>query len=172
MLKSVLFPIACLASITAFAAESQKEVKSGDMSFQWKIEGNLLQGTIRAKTEGWVSVGFNPTKAMKDGMFVIGSVTDGKAVVENHFGTEKGKHVANKDLGCKETLTNTSAKRDGAFTEVSFTMPIDFDDKCSKPLSLDKDTKLILAYGSSSKLTSGHPFVRKITVNLKTGAQK
>ncbi len=174
-MKSISFFTAAFAlaiSGTALAVEPQKEVKAGDMTFKWSIEGNKMHATLRAKTTGWIAVGFNPTKGMKDAMYVLGAEKDGKVKVENHFGTSERAHTPYKELDCKETVTNTSGKLDGEYTEISFTIPTDANDKCSKPLAMDKDTKVLLAFGSGKKFSLGHPFKATMMVNLKTGAHK
>jgi len=171
-----IFRIA-LASTALFGGASAlaagpHEVSAETMTFRWKIEGKKLTGTVRAKTTGWVGVGFNATRAMKDGMFVIGAEKDGKVKVENHFGSSERAHTSYKELGCAETVTNTSGKMVGEYTEISFTIPTDVSDKCSKPLNIDGDTKVLLAYGSGKKFTFAHPFKATMIVNLKTGAKK
>ena len=170
-----LFCLSCLAlaPLSAFGADAGfKEAKAGTMSFQWKVEGKSLDVKVRAKSDGWVGIGFNASKAMKDATFIIGAEKDGKVKVENHFGTSERAHTAFKDLGCKDIITNTAAKRDGDFTEISFTMPIDANDKCVKPIAIDKDIKVLLAHGSRKVFTAGHPFVGQLLVNLSTGASK
>lgn len=174
-MKSILvtFSVCSLAiASSAIAAPKQFEVTSGPMTFKWSIEGNNLRGTVRAKTTGWVAVGFNPSKGMKDAMFVLGAEKDGKVKVENHFGTSERAHESYASLGCKETLTNTTGKLDGEYTEISFTIPTNASDKCSKPLNLNGDTKLLMAHGSGKKFSFGHPFKVALTVNLATGAKK
>jgi hypothetical protein len=170
------FSVVCASALiwgaTSAHANTLHEVKAESMTFRWKIEGNLMHGILRAKTTGWVAVGFNPSKGMKDASYVIGAEKDGKVKVENHFGTSERAHLSNKELGCKETITNAKGRLDGDFTEISFTIPTDTNDKCAKPLSFTQDTKVLLAYGSGKRFTFGHPFKTTMMVNLKTGVKK
>jgi hypothetical protein len=60
------------------AADYDHELTAKDMTFAWKIDGDNLAIKISAKTEGWVGIGFNPSKQMKDANFVLGYVKKAK----------------------------------------------------------------------------------------------
>lgn len=160
---------------SALAAEPGfKEITAGKMSFQWKIDGKKLSGILTAPAAGWVGIGFHPTDGMKDASYVIGAADKDKWKVENHYGTSKSKHEKNADLGCKEVVENGAAEDKDGKTTIRFTIPLDFEDKCTKPIAVDKDVPIILAYSNRDSFKTKHPEVFVGSLNLTSAkfAQK
>lgn len=145
-----------------------------DMAFLWKLDGDSLKVKLAAKTTGWLGVGFNPepNQGMKGANFLLGSVKEGKAVVEDHFGTMKTNHKADEKLGGKLDVSDISGKEADGVTEVSFTVPLNSGDNNDKPVVADGDTTVLLAYGKSDIMILKHSFHAVLTVNLSTGASK
>ena len=176
MKKSVCFSILlyllialtsiCFAQTTVY--DHKVEVKG--MSFHWKVEGGNLNVKLIGTTTGWVGVGFNPTEAMKDANFILGYVKDGKAKVTDHFGNTLRQHQSDKKLGGQKNITNIAGKEENGATEISFTIPMKSGDPKDQPLSLEKDTTVLLAYGAGrDSFKSKHLFKASMKVNLKTG---
>ncbi|NIP35848.1 MAG: hypothetical protein GWN18_12860, partial [Thermoplasmata archaeon] len=59
----------------------------GDYRLYWKVVGDDLQIAIRARTEGWVSLGIDPEDRMQGADMVIGWVEDGTPVVHDAYAT-------------------------------------------------------------------------------------
>jgi len=144
------------------------------MAFLWKVDGDSLKVKLAAKTTGWLGVGFNPEpdQGMKGANFLLGSVKDGKAVVEDHFGTMKTNHKADEKLGGKLDVSDISGKETDGVTEMSFTIPLNSGDNNDKAIVTDGDTTVMLAYGKSDIMILKHTFHAILTVNLSTGASK
>lgn len=140
-----------------------------DMSLNWRTAGNTLQAMIRAKTSGWVGVGFNSTEVMKDAWFIMGYVRDGKVTISEQHGNTPRTHLRKTDLGGKETVTGASGTEDNNGTEIRFTIPLIPGD-IDKPIAAAGDTLVSLAYGKTEQLAQLHAFRAKIKVNLSTGA--
>ena len=47
------------------------EMKYGDYEIRWMADGEYAYFGIRARTTGWVSVGFNPSSGMKDADMIL-----------------------------------------------------------------------------------------------------
>lgn len=144
----------------------KKDLDNGNFSFEWQINGENLDVKLTAKTEGWVSVGFNPTDMMKDANILIGYVKDGQAVVEDHYGNSAVKHKKDKT----QNVSNVSGKEENGITELSFTIPLSSGDKEDyAPIAKSGPTKVILAYGKSDSIKLKHTFVTTETLDLSTG---
>jgi len=143
------------------------------MSFLWKIDGDRIHIKLVAKTTGWVGVGFNPSKIMKDANFILGYVKDGKPAITDHFGTGERMHQRDKKLGGESNFSNIFGKEENGKTEIGFTIPLKSGDSNDQEISVDKDTIILLAYGAGrDSFRAVHKFRTSITVNLASGKYK
>lgn len=162
-----------LTVISSTAGTYDHEVKAKDMTFAWKIDGDTLYAKMVAKTKGWVGVGFNPSKKMKDANFILGYVKDGEAKIVDHFGTKATGHAADTKGGGSEDVTLVGGSEDSGLTTIEFSMPVNSGDKMDGSLSVDGDTILLLAYGpDKDSLRPRHKYKKTLTVNLSTGASE
>ena len=182
-----------LASLTAFwtgcgqeapekAAEpaglSQEELgeyshglAAKEMRFLWTLRGDSLDVKLVAPTTGWVGIGFNPdeTENMKGASFIIGYVKAGEAHAFDHYGTEAEKHKEDDKLGGTTDVSNLSGSEEERRTELAFTVPLNSADPNDRPLSVDGDNVILLAYGKSDSFVLKHRFRAALKVNLSTG---
>jgi len=140
-----------------------------DMTLNWRPAGDTLQVMVRAKTGGWVGVGFNATEGMKDAWFITGIVKNGVPTVIEQHGNTPTTHLKKSDLGGTSALSGVSGSSKNNMTEIRFTIPLKPAD-IDKPIDPDGDTVLLLAYGATHQMTQVHAFRAKLTVNLSTGA--
>ena len=165
MKRLFLFVMVCLlaAAVTAGAFEQVlnaagfQEVKAANgMVLQWKVEGERLHVILSGRTEGWVAVGFNPSDKMKDANFILGYVADGEVVLEDHYGTRKGRHAADTDLeGAENTELIGGFERDGV-TQIEFAIPLDSGDEADRALVPGERYPVLLAYGKADDFGKGH----------------
>ena len=166
------FVLLTFGTIT-YASSYEHEVEASGVSFAWKVEGDTLHAKMSAKTKGWVAVGFNPSKKMKDANFILGYVKGGKGKVADHFGDKATGHVADKKKGGSEDVTLVSGTEEGGVTTIEFTMPMNSGDKTDGALSKDGDTILLLAYGPDrDSFKPRHKKRATLTINLGSGAKK
>jgi len=144
-----------------------------DMSFQWKIDGDQIHIKLVAKTAGWVGIGFNPTKIMKDANFILGYVKGGKPTVTDHFGTGERKHEHDKKLGGESNISNIFGKEENGKTEIGFTFPLNSGDSNDQEIKVDQDNIILLAYGAGrDSFRALHKYRTPIIVNLSSGKYK
>jgi hypothetical protein len=165
MKKIVLFAALCLlaAAVTVGAFEQVlnaagfQEVRAANgMVLQWKVEGERLHVIVSGRTEGWVAVGFNPSDKMKDANFILGYVADGQVVLEDHYGTRKGRHEEDTELdGAADVELIGGFERNGV-TQVEFTIPLDSGDEADRALVPGERYPLLLAYGKADDFGKGH----------------
>ena len=162
-----------LASGSINAASYDHEITSQKMTFAWKVDGSNLNVKISAPTKGWVGIGFNPSKEMKDAKFVLGYVKEGKAIVSDHFGTGDTKHDAVENLGGKSDVTLVGGTEEADITTIEFTLPLISTDTKGGKIDPAAETTVLLAYGpDNDSLKVRHKFRAKLSVNLTTGTYK
>lgn len=171
---AVLLVIVFVTSVTASAAVAyDHEVQAKNMSFAWKIDGDMLHGKMSAKTKGWVAVGFNPSKKMKDANFIIGYVKGGETKIADHFGDKATGHSADTKKGGSADAVLVGGSEENGMTTIEFTIPMDSSDKLDGTLAKDGDTVLLLGYGPDrDSFKARHKYRTSMTVNLSTGASK
>ena len=177
MMKSMIVLLTtllvCLSVTSLLAGTYDHEVQAKDMTFAWRVDGDTLHAKMSAKTKGWVGVGFNPSKKMKDANFILGYVKDGKAEVADHFGTKATGHDEDSKKGGSDDVILVAGAEDNGLTTIEFTMPMSSSDKMDGTLTADGDTILLLAYGPDrDSMKPRHKFKKTMTVNLSTGASK
>jgi hypothetical protein len=158
---------------SASAASYDHEITSQKMTFAWKVDGSNLNVKISAPTKGWVGIGFNPSKEMKDAKFVLGYVKEGKAVLSDEFGTGDTKHDAVENLEGKSDVTLIGGMEEGDVTTVEFTLPLISADTKGGKIDPAGETTVLLAYGpDNDSFKIRHKFRTKLNVNLMSGAYK
>lgn len=157
----------------SFAADYQHSITADDMSFDWSINGDVLAIKLTAPTKGWVGIGFNPSKKMKDADFIVGYVKGGKVSIFDEFGTQASKHGQDTKKGGKDDVTIVGGNEQGKQTTLEFTIPVKSGDSLDATLDLQGDTVVLLAYGPDRDSTRmKHAFHKVMTVNLSNGSVK
>lgn len=165
---SVLFT----ASATT-ATEYQHTLEVPNMSFAWSLDGDKIHVQLTAKTTGWVGIGFGPEKAMQGANIIIGAVKGDKFKVEDHYGDRKRGHSSDKKLGGTSDVLDPAGSETDGVTTISFSFPLQTQDKYDKPIATDKMIKIMLAYGAGrDSFKARHPFRTVYEINLSTGENK
>jgi hypothetical protein len=147
------------------------KIESEQIVFEWQIEDKLIHIQLSAPTTGWVGIGFNPSKDMKDANFILGYVKNDKVRVSDEFGTHTRQHEEDIRLDGKENVTNAKGHEKDGMTTISFTIPLNSGDAKDRALTVGKDTHVLLAYGSGrDSFNTRHKVHVSLSVNLETGA--
>jgi len=136
--------------------EGFREISGGDIIFQWKISDAVLEGIIAAPSDGWVSVGFNPSDMMKDANFIIGYVKDGEAFIRDDYGTRLTSHASDESEGGSSDVTLISGEEKEGWTILRFSLPLDSGDPLDGVIKTGDTTTLLLAYGGSDSFSGMH----------------
>ncbi|MBT4288297.1 MAG: hypothetical protein HOD92_13260 [Deltaproteobacteria bacterium] len=161
--------LSVLAPFILYAGDYDFAIDMGKLQFEWKVDGSNLNIFLKAKTKGWVGVGFNPKKMMKGANILIGKVKGSKVTIRDDYGSARDKHKSDKKLGGKKNVTNISGSEIAGVTELKFTIPLNSGDSKDTSIDVNKDITMIFAYGNSDSFRLGHKFVKTISVNLSTG---
>lgn len=149
-------------------ADGFKRIGVGDSEVLWKIEGENVVLRFSAPTSGWVSVGFNPTRFMKDANIIIGYVENGEAFVSDQFGTSSISHKADTDLGGSNDILSASGSESAGVTTIETVIPLDSGDQYDQPLAEGDSVTMIFAYGrdGTDNLESKHAFKTTVAVSF------
>ena len=127
-----------------------------------------LNITISAPTDGWVAVGFEPSRAMKDADIYIGYVENGRVFFRDDFGTGNTSHASDESLGGTSGFTSIEGSENAGVTSISFTIARDSGDPHDKVITPGGSYRVIVGYGpeGSDDFTTYHEWVESVDLNL------
>jgi len=146
--------------------EYSKYQKIGEVEVYSRIDGDVVRIALKAKTNGYVAIGIDPSVSMKDADIVIGGMKDGKAFISNDFGTvARGPHPTKESQGSKTNITAYGGSRKDGFTIIEFERKLAPGGNVDKALKMGEN-KIIWAIGDSDDLTAKHSKRGSGTLNL------
>lgn len=160
-----VFTILLLVSHSVFSDE-YKEIEDSGITFQWKLEGDSLYIRLSAPTEGWVAVGFNPSKVMKGADYKLAYVEGSETFIEDHFGTGLFGHKSDLSIGGQSNFTLISGSESGGVTTVEFSIPLNSGDEYDTVLNRGDEVKVLLAYGSRDNFSRKHKKRTSVVIEL------
>ena len=129
----------------------------GDYEIHWASDKEYIYIGMRAKTSGWVSVGFDATPAtgMANADMILGVVNGDDVVISDEFGTGPTTHKPDTELGGTNDILEFGGMEQGGFTTIEFRRALDTGDPYDAVLTEGTIT-IIWAYSSSKSLTAYH----------------
>lgn len=124
-----------------------KVIELDEFTFAWQVRDDSLDVRISAPTTGWVALGFEPSRAMRDADMRIGFVADGSVEVEDHFGVSAINHRADSDLGGTSDVSDIGGSEEDGRTTLTFTTPLDSGDRYDAALTPGEEVIVIYAHG-------------------------
>lgn len=150
-----------------------QSVLDGKAVIKWKIEGENIHIIFGAKNKGkgWVGIGFNDSKTMTDGDFVVGFVKGKKEKVREHWGKSASRHDEKPGKG---DVISKKVYVEGDMTMIDFVRPFKGKNKKTKELTKNGDNKIMISYGTSARFSKKHDLkeVAYFSLNFATGAYK
>ncbi len=124
----------------------------------WTIIDEIIYMGLRAKSTGWLSLGFEPTDGMKDADMIFGWVTSGgDAEMRDAYSTgTTGPHPEDGTLGGTDDLESIEGAESGGWTTIEFRRDLDTGDQYDHPISTSSSTTVIWAFGSTDDWNSIH----------------
>jgi hypothetical protein len=162
----ILIPFAFSQDQGNMTANGFKEIIDTEISFQWKIEGESLRIILSAPTEGWVAVGFNPSRVMKDADYKLAYVDGTETVMEDHFGTALFAHKSDTEIGGTSDFEIISGKEEMGKTIIEFRIPLNSGDDKDTLLMEGSEVKVLLAYGTRDNLSQKHKKRTSVAITL------
>jgi len=165
--KQLLLVLIISLGVSGFAAGGEwKSADTGSFHLEWLVDGPNLNIRYSAETEGWLAVGFNPSKKMKDANIIIGFVEDGGVTIEDHFGTGQFSHRSDVSLGGTDDVTNKEGSEINGVTRLSFTIPLDSGKQDDRALVEGQSYKVIFASNRKDKISAKHNRRSSVEITL------
>lgn len=124
-------------------------VEAIGMSLRYEVVGEHLELELTGPTTGWVAVGFEPSRGMKDANILIGYVDGSDVVVSDDFGTTMTAHRPDERLGGGNNVEVLSGSDDGSSTTIRFRIPLDSGDEYDQALAGGNTYRVIFAHGEN-----------------------
>ena len=159
VLLLLLFP-AFVFGLSEVPDDFQQIEKDGFL-IAWRIVGTDIEFIVEQSTLGWVAIGFEPSRVMKDADIIIGYVDGSEVVIEDHFAHRLTAHRPDVDMGGSNNVTVISGSEEGGRTRLRFRRPLNTGDEYDTPLSRGQSVEVIFAWGrnradNTSALHAGH----------------
>ncbi len=172
--KMVVFLSCILLTVTlassGYSQEYAHTIDVDKMRFSWNVDGKDLIIKLWGKSTGWVGIGFNPSKKMKDANYVLGYVKKGKVKLSDDFGVDYKKHKADEKIGGTNDVKLIGGSEEGGNTTIEFSIPLNSGDAKDTVIDPAGDTVILLAFGGKrDSFISAHKFRSTMKVNLSTG---
>ncbi|SDP62969.1 DOMON domain-containing protein [Desulforhopalus singaporensis] len=160
-----------LSVVAVSANEYTHQLGDEKINFAWNVDGDKLQVKISGKTEGWVGIGFNPSKEMKDANFILGYVKKGEVKITDEFGVETNGHQPDRKLGGQDDAVLVGGTEENGTTVIEFVINLKSADAYDSSIDVNGDTIVLLAYGAGrDSFRTKHKYRVEYKVNLATGA--
>ncbi len=150
------------------ALQENKAVIAENWEVSWKFVDDEVEFTMSAPTTGWVSIGFNPSRAMRDASYVIGYVSDGEVFIREDYGTGNTSHQPDDAVGGEQNARAISGTIENGITTIVFAVPRDSGDEFDTVLNPGETYTMLAAYGpdGANNFTARHPSRTSLEVTL------
>ncbi|OQA16018.1 MAG: DOMON domain protein [Chloroflexi bacterium ADurb.Bin360] len=134
----------------------------GKIRLWWRHDGEHLYFAMEGDTQGWVSVGIEPTRAMKDADYFFGFVVNGEAKLWDAFGmgTTGPTHPADEEIGGANHILEFAGVETGGLTRFELKRLLDTGDVYDKALVPGNSYNIIIAIGDDDDYDGYHSLVR------------
>ncbi|MDT4762120.1 DOMON domain-containing protein [Sphaerochaeta sp. PS] len=149
-----LLTILFFCSVSLFA-ENRAEFGT-DWSFSWAFKDEEIEFTMTAPTTGWMALGFNPTRRMKDADYILAFVENGQVYLSDEFGTGLTTHRSDVTLGGEDSARAISFLEEKNRTTITFSLARDSKDLYDATFVPGEKCTVIAAYATSKNLSTKH----------------
>ncbi len=136
--------------------EYAKQQVIGELDVYSRIDGDKVRIALKAKTNGYLAIGFEPSERMKEADIILGFVKDGKASVADMFSTgPTGPHPLDEQQGGKNDVTVFGGSSKEGVTIIEFERKLDTGDVKDKVIKIG-DNKIIWAISEEAAFSGKH----------------
>lgn len=145
----LLGPIAVSAVAMAFAAPESGRVTAAGMDLRWYQDGEWIEFTFSAPSQGWLAIGFNDVNDIVGADLFMLRVRAGTVEGEEHLVLRAGDHRNVLSLGMPPRLRVLDGSQTASGTVVRFRIATTAGEARRPALSRGSTHVLILAYSVS-----------------------
>ena len=140
----------------------------GNFRLLWEISGDTIYMAIESSAQGWVSIGFEPTRVMANSDMIFGIISpNGEVQAIDAWSTGMfGPHPPDTNQGGKSNILSFAGKRNNAKQVFEFSRLLDTGDTFDKVIPKSGDLKIIWAYSSSLQFTAKHSKAGSATIKM------
>jgi hypothetical protein len=129
----------------------------GKCAVHWKTDGEYLFMAVKGETTGWVSIGFEPSRAMKDADMILGWIAGGEATVLDLYSTGAyGPHPPDEELGGTDNILEHGGKEENGYTVIEFKRKMNTGDGYDTAFIRGKTIAIIWGIAESDQLSAKH----------------
>ncbi len=139
-------------------------ITTARITFKWAAIKDNLYVIVSAPTDGWIAVGFEPTRMMKNANIIIGYVKGTEVVIDDQFGIKPTSHKPDTELGGTNDVTILGGSDTGDITTLIFSIPLDSMDTFDRKIEKGNEYTILVAYGTRDNLTSYHKKRGKVKI--------
>jgi hypothetical protein len=129
-----------------YAGEYAHSTEAAGFEIHWSNDARVLRVGLISPAVGYLAVGFDPVSRMQGANFILGAVTDGKALVRDDFGTGAVAHSSDVAGGGTNDILEAAGCEANGKTYLEFVIPLDSGDAMDKPLLPGNAYKVLIAY--------------------------
>lgn len=123
----------------------------------WRNDAQYLYTAMKAKTLGWIAIGFEPADWMKDADIVLGYVHGGNVTVQDEYSTGNyGPHVPDTELGGTDDILEYSGSVENGYTIIELKRKMNTGDKYDKAFVSDQKVPMIWSLSDSNSTEVKH----------------
>jgi len=128
----------------------------GELEVYSRIDGDMVRLALKAKTNGYVAIGFDPSERMKDADIILGFVKDGQAVLNDMYSTGvTGPHPPDDQQGGQNNVTVFGGSKKDGVTVIEFERKLVTGDSKDKVIKIGEN-KVIWAVGDAETAAAKH----------------
>jgi len=138
------------------------ELERGRFIISWKNDHEFLYMALKAKTTGWLAIGFEPTSRMKDADMIFGWVEDEKTTLLDLYSTgSTGPHPPDEELGGTNDIIEFKGSEKDGYTTIEFKRKMNTNDEYDKVLLPGQTLNFIWAMATSDSFNNKHNILNK-----------
>jgi len=139
------------------SSPAKQGYSGGEMEIFWKNDQEHLYMALKSTTDGWLSVGFEPSEWMKDADTIMGFASDGRTAVLDEYCTGNyGPHVEDTTLGGKNDILAFGGSREEGYTVIEFKRKLNTGDRFDKAFTPGQSISMIWATADSNNHDAKH----------------
>lgn len=141
----------------------------GRIRLWWRHDGEFLYLAMEGDTKGWVSIGIEPSRGMKDADYLLGFVVNGEAKLWDAFGmgVTGATHPPDEELGGTNDILEFAGVEENNITRFELKRRLDTGDIYDKALVPGNTYTIIVAIANADDFNAYHSVVRSGQMTLR-----
>ncbi|MEP4533818.1 MAG: DOMON domain-containing protein [Cyclobacteriaceae bacterium] len=157
--------IVALFGVATAMGQEFKSVERNGAQVWWRHADGLIELQMSAPTKGWVAVAFNETDELKNAYLIMGAVTNGRLMVDEHYVFAPGDYRSFESIGFPVHLSDILGEESRSGTTIRFKLPADMMTRYTKLLSEGANFYLTMAFSREDDFR--HHSMMRTSIKIK-----